>query len=410
MESICERENMQRALRQVLKNDGAPGIDKVDVRQMARYYRRHREKITSSLLDGRYRPNPVRLKEIPKPEGGKRRLGIPVTLDRLIAQAMTQQLVALWDHTFSEYSFGFRPERSQHDAIRHVQELIKQGYRFCVSIDLEKFFDRVNHDRLMSLLAKRISDKRVLKLIRAFLNAGIMENGVVVETKEGTPQGSPLSPLLSNIVLDELDKELERCGLHFVRFADDCVIYVKSKRAGDRVMESVSRFITRKLRLKVNEAKSNVGQPGYSKYLGFGFTISKTNPRIRIHSKSLKRFRERVVEITTRTRGRSMAQVVTELNVFVRGWWGYFRLCETRSCLRALNAWIIRRLRAYIWKQWKLPKTRVRELMARGIPEKWAKVVGNTRKGPWRLGANSTVAKALPVSYFTRTLGVVLPG
>jgi group II intron reverse transcriptase/maturase len=262
----------------------------------------------------------------------------------------------------------------------------------------------------MSRLSRRVNDKRTLKLIGRFLRSGVMIGGLCEPTEEGTPQGGPLSPLLSNIVLDELDKELEKRGLHFVRFADDCVIYVKSKRAGDRVMQSVSRFITRKLKLKVNEAKSSVTQPGYTKYLGFGFTISKTNPRIRIHSKSLKRFRERVREITARQRGRSLETVIAELNEYIRGWWGYFSHCEARSPLRLLNAWVIRRLRSYIWKQWKNRRTRVRELINRGVPRYWAERVGTSRKGPWRLSRNTTVAKALPVVYFTRTLGLVLPG
>jgi len=331
-------------------------------------------------------------------------------LDRLIQQATAQVLQAIWDHTFSESSFGFRPERSQHMAIQQAKCYIEEGHRFVVDVDLSKFFDRVNHDRLMSRLSTRVDDKRVLKLIGRFLRSGVMIGGLCEPTEEGTPQGGPLSPLLSNIVLDELDKELEKRGLHFVRFADDCVIYVKSKRAGDRVMQSVSRFITRKLKLKVNEAKSSVTQPGYTKYLGFGFTISKTNPRIRIHSKSLKRFRERVYEITSRQRGVSLERVIAELNEYIRGWWGYFSHCEARSCLRSLNAWVIRRLRSYLWTQWKNRRTRVRELLNRGVPTYWAERVGTTRKGPWRLSGNTTVAKALPVAYFTNTLGLVLPG
>ena len=410
MESVCERENMRRALRRVRKNKGAPGIDGMTVDELPGYLKRHWPKIKAQLLAGTYKPVPVRRKEIEKPDGGVRLLGIPTVLDRLIQQAIAQVLQAIWDHTFSESSFGFRSRRSQHMAIKQARGYIEDGYRFIVDIDLSKFFDRVHHDRLMQRLSTRVEDKRALKLIGQFLRSGVMIGGLCEPTEKGTPQGGPLSPLLSNIVLDELDKELEKRGLHFVRFADDCVIYVKSKRAGDRVMESISRFISRKLKLKVNEAKSSVTQPGYSKYLGFGFTISKTSPKIRIHSKSLKRFRVRIREITTRTRGRSIEQVIEELNEYIRGWWGYFSLCETRSCLRALNAWVIRRLRAYVWKQWKLPRTKVRELINRGVPEYWAAKVGTTRKGPWRLSRNTTVAKALPVSYFTRTLGLVLPG
>jgi RNA-directed DNA polymerase len=380
------------------------------VEELPGYLKRHWPKIKAELLAGAYKPLPVRRKEIDKPDGGVRLLGIPTVLDRLIQQAIAQVLQAIWDHTFSESSFGFRPGRSQHMAIRQAKCYIGEGYRFVVDIDLAKFFDTVNHDRLMNRLSTRVNDKRVLKLIGRYLRSGVMIGGLCEPTEEGTPQGGPLSPLLSSIVLDELDKELEKRGLHFVRYADDCVIYVRSKRAGDRVMRSVSRFITRKLKLRVNETKSSVTQPGYTKYLGFGFTISKTNPRIRIHSKSLKRFRERVRELTTCNRGISLETMIAELNEYIRGWWGYFSHSEARSCLRVLNAWVIRRLRSYIWKQWKNRRTRVRELINRGIPRYWAERVGTSRKGPWRLSRNTTVAKALPVVYFTRTLGLILPG
>ncbi len=410
MESILERENMRRALRQVRKNDGAPGIDGMTVDELPRYLGRHWDLIKADLLAGRYKPLPVRRKEIEKPDGGVRLLGIPTVLDRLMQQATAQVLQAIWDHTFSEASYGFRPGRSPHMAIRTAQSYIKDGCRWVVDLDLEKFFDRVNHDRLMSRLGSRIRDKRVLKLIGRFLRSGVMVGGLCEATEEGTPQGGPLSPLLSNIVLDELDKELERRGLQFVRYADDSVIYVRSKRAGDRVKESISRFISRKLKLKVNETKSKVIQPGYSKYLGFGFTHHKAAPKIRIHSKSLQRFRRRVRELTKRTRGRSIRQIVWELNEYIRGWWGYFALCEARSCLRNLNAWVLRRLRAYIWKQWKLPKTKLRELRKRGLPDYLACPMAATRKGPWHISANGHLAKAVPTAYFTRTLGLVRLG
>ena len=410
MESICERENMRRALRQVRKNKGAPGIDGMTVEELPGYLKRQWPTIKDKLLSGEYAPLPVRRKEIDKPDGGVRPLGIPTALDRLIQQAMAQVLEAIWDQTFSDYSYGFRAGRSQHMAIEQARGYIKEGHGFVVDLDLEKFFDRVNHDRLLSRLSTRVPDKRVLKLIGRFLRSGVMIGGLCEPTEEGTPQGGPLSPMLSNIVLDELDKELERRGLHFVRYADDCVIYVKSKRAGDRVKESISRFITRKLKLKVNESKSSVTQPGYTKYLGFGFTISKTNPKIRIHSKSLARFRERVRELTARTRGRKIEQLVADLNAYIRGWWGYFAHCEARTCLGPLNAWVIRRLRAYVWQQWKNRRTRVRELLKRGVSLYWAAQVGTTRKGPWRLSKNTTVAKALPEAYFIKKLGLVLPG
>jgi RNA-directed DNA polymerase len=410
MESVCERQNMQRALRRVRKNKGAPGIDGMTVEELPGYLKRQWPTIKEKLLSGAYAPLPVRRKEIDKPDGGVRLLGIPTALDRMIQQAMAQVLEAIWDQTFSAFSYGFRPGRSQHMAIEQARGYIKEGHGFVVDLDLEKFFDRVNHDRLLSRLSTRVPDKRVLKLIGRFLRSGVLIGGLCEPTEEGTPQGGPLSPMLSNIVLDELDKELERRELHFVRYADDCVIYVGSKRAGDRVKESISRFITRKLKLKVNEGKSSVTQPGYTKYLGFGFTISKTSPKIRIHSKSLKRFRERVREITARTRGRKIEHLVAALNEYIRGWWGYFAHCEARTCLGPLNAWVIRRLRAYVWKQWKNRRTRVRELLQRGVSLYWAAQVGTTRKGPWRLSRNTTVATALPDAYFTKTLGLVLPG
>ena len=410
MESILERENMQRALRRVLTNKGAPGIDGMSVDELPRYWKRHGERIKAELLAGAYKPKPVRQKEIPKPDGGVRLLGIPTVLDRLIQQATAQVLQAIWDYTFSESSYGFRPGKSQHMAIRKAQGYIKGGCRWVVDLDLEKFFDHVNHDRLMSRLGTRVHDKRVLKMIGRFLRSGVMIGGLCEATEEGTPQGGPLSPLLSNIVLDELDKELEKRGLQFVRFADDCVIYVKSKRAGDRVKESITRFINRKLKLKVNETKSSVVQPGYSKYLGFGFTHHKTAPKIRIHAKSLQRFRRRVRELTKRTRGRSIGSILRELSEYLRGWWAYFSLCETPTVVRTLNAWILRRLKAYLWKQWKLPKTKLRNLRALGLPDSLARPLAATRKGPWHISANGYLARALTPRYFTRTLGLVLLG
>jgi len=323
MESILERENMKRAMKQVVRNKGAPGADGMTVKRLQGYYKRHKAQIHKALLDGTYYPKPVRQKEIPKNGGGVRLLGIPIVLDRLLQQAVTQVLVRIWDYTFSESSFGFRENRSQHDAMRQYREYVDAGLRYVVDIDLSKFFDRVNHDRLMARLATRIKDKRVLLLIRRFLTSGVMINGLENPTEEGTPQGGPLSPLLSNIVLDELDKELEKRGLHFVRYADDSVIFVRSQQAGKRVMENVSRFIEKKLRLKVNQEKSALGRPWERKYLGFCVTNSRTNPKLRLHWKTIKRFRERVVEITSRRRGRSLTQIIAELNQYRQGWWNY---------------------------------------------------------------------------------------
>jgi RNA-directed DNA polymerase len=408
MESICERSNVRRAIRRVIKNKGAPGVDGMTVRRVKGYLKRHWGKIEKALLEGTYMPMPVLQTEIPKPEGGIRLLGIPTVLDRIIQQAVAQVLTRIWDHSFSEMSFGFRPKRSQHDAIGQYREYVKAGLRYVVDIDLSKFFDRVNHDRLMARLATRIKDKRVLKLIRSFLTSGVMIGGLEEPTKEGTPQGGPLSPLLSNIVLDELDKELEKRGLRFVRYADDCVIFVRSERAGNRVIESISRFIEKKLRLKVNRDKSAVGRPWERKYLGFCVTNSRTNPKIRIHWKSIKRFKERVREITSRRRGRSLVQVIGELREFMNGWWNYFGITESFNRVRPLAHWIRRRLRAVVWKHWKNRRTRVGELLKRGVSRNYAVTTGCSRKGPWRMSKVKWVNIALPDAYFT-SLGLVFP-
>ena len=408
MESILERNNMRRAVKRVIKNKGAPGVDGMTVRKIEKYLEYHRGKIEQALLEGNFKPMPVRRKEINKPGGGVRLLGIPTVLDRVIQQAIAQVLTAIWDHTFSETSYGFRPNRSQHDAMRHYREYVRQGYRYVVDIDLSKFFDRVNHDRLMARLATRINDKRVLKLIRSFLTAGVMIGGLEQATQEGTPQGGPLSPLLSNIVLDELDKELEKRGLRFVRYADDCVIFVRSKTAANRVMKSISRFIVKKLRLKVNRDKSAVRRPWESKYLGLCVTNSRKKPKIRIHWKTIKRFKERVREITARRRGRSLKQVIGELKVFMNGWWNYYGITESFNRLRPLGHWVRRRLRALVWKHWKNRRTRVGELLKRGVHRNFAVTTGCARKGPWRMSKVKWVQIALPDAYF-KSLGLVFP-
>lgn len=407
MESICEWSNMKRAVKRVVKNKGAPGVDGMTVRQVKRYLRRHWDKIEKDLLDGTYQPMPVRRKEIPKP-GGVRLLGIPTVLDRTIQQAAAQVLNEIWDYTFSPYSYGFRPNLSQADATRQFREYVQAGLRYVVDIDISKFFDRVHHDRLLARLATRITDKRVLKLVRSFLTAGVMIGGLEEPTRQGTPQGGPISALLSNIVLDELDKELEKRGLCFVRYADDCVIFVRSKRAGDRVMESIGRFIEKKLRLRINRDKSAVGRPWDRKYLGFCMTNSRSAPKIRIHWKTIKRFKERVREITARRRGRSINQVTNELNEYMRGWWNYYRISESYNRLRPLAHWIRRRLRAVIWKHWKNRKTRVRELLKRGVARAFALTTGCARKGPWRMSKVKWVNIALPDAYFS-SLGLVFP-
>src|SRR6266481_1672376 len=336
IEEVCERENLKEALRQVKGNKGSAGIDGVTVDQLTDYLKQHWPMIREQLLNGTYEPKPVRRVEIPKPDGGVRRLGIPTVLDRFIQQAAMQVLQRRWDRTFSEHSHGFRPGRSAHQAVAKAQEYIAEGYRWVVDLDLEKFFDRVNHDKLMAKIAERVGDKRLLKLVRAFLTAGVMEGGLVNPVDEGTPQGGPLSPLLSNIVLDELDRELGQRGLRFVRYADDCNIYVRSRRAGERVMESITRFITVKLKLKVNSEKSAVAEPWARKFLGFSFTRFG-EPRRRIAPKAILRFKERIRELTQRTRGVSTERMVEDLARYLRGWLGYFGKCQTPSVLVGLD-------------------------------------------------------------------------
>jgi len=408
LESILEPENLRRAIGRVRANKGAPGIDGMRVGELESFFARKGSIIKEAILDGTYQPLPALRKEIPKPDGGVRLLGIPAVVDRVIQQAMNQVLTLVWDHTFSEYSYGFRPGRSQHDAIRCCREHVAAGLRYCVDIDLSKFFDRVNHDRLMHLLSQRVRDKRVLKLIRKYLESGVMVGGLVEPTDEGTPQGGPLSPLLSNIVLDELDKELERRGLRFVRYADDCVIYVGSKRAGERVLESISGFIVKRLRLTVNEDKSAVRRPWESKYLGFTLTNSKANPKIRPHWKSIQRLKDRVREITKRQAGRSLAQVIAELVRYLRGWWQYFGIIESRNRLAGLENWIRRRLRSLVWKQWRNRRTRVRNLLKLGITRINALKTGCARRGCWRMSNVKWVMIALPNRYFEER-GLVIP-
>src|SRR5271165_4248711 len=352
MEEVCERENCKQALARVKANKGSAGMDGMTVQQLPEHLKQHWPVIREQLLSGTYKPQPVKRVEIPKPDGGVRKLGIPTVLDRFIQQAVMQVLQGRWDRTFSEHSYGFRPGRSAHQAVEQAQKYIAEGYRWVVDMDLEKFFDRVNHDRLMAKIAERVGDKRMLKLIRTFLTAGVMENGLVNPVDEGTPQGGPLSPLLSNIVLDEFDRELERRGLRFARYADDSNIYVRSRRAGERVMESLTRFLTTKLRLKVNEQKSAVARPWERKFLGFSFTMNR-EPKRRIAPKAVLRFKEKVRELTSRTRGVSTERMAKELTLYLRGWIGYFGKCETPSVLEDLERWFRRRLRSAIWKQWK---------------------------------------------------------
>jgi RNA-directed DNA polymerase len=357
------------------------------------YLAEHWPSIRSQLLEGSYQPQPVKRVEIPKPDGGVRRLGVPCVVDRLIQQALLQILQPCWDPTFSEHSYGFRPGRSAHQAVAQAQRYVAEGYGVVVDLDLEKFFDRVNHDSLMARLAARLSDKRVLKLIRASLEAGVMEDGSLSPVAEGTPQGSPLSPLLSNLVLDDLDKELERRGHRFCRYADDCNIYVRSQRAGKRVMASVARFLTGKLRLKVNEAKSAVARPEARKFLGF--SISNDGSERRIARQALDKFKTRIRELTCRTRGLSLEQLIEELAPYLIGWRGYFGFCQTPRVLTNLEAWIRRRLRMYLWRQWRNGPNRFKELRRRGVAKFNAAVAAGSPTGFWRMSGHPAVQMAL---------------
>ena len=404
MEEVCERENCKQALARVKANKGSAGVDGMTVQQLPEYLKQHWPVIREQLLSGTYKPQPVKRVEIPKPDGGIRKLGIPTVLDRLIQQAVMQVLQRKWDRTFSEHSYGFRPGRSAHQAVEQAQKYIAEGYRWVVDLDLEKFFDRVNHDRLMAKIAERVGDKRMLKLIRAFLTAGVLEDGLVNPVDEGTPQGGPLSPLLSNIVLDEFDRELEQRGLRFARYADDSNIYVRSKRAGERVMESMTRFIATKLKLKVNQQKSMVARPWERKFLGFSFTRA-VMPKRRIAPKAVDRFKGRVRELTSRTRGVSIERMAEELTRYMRGWLGYFGKCQTPSVLQSLEEWTRRRLRSAIWKQWKMGKVRFAELRKRGVGKDLAAQSAGSAHGPWRMANSPALGIALPNAYFD-SLGI----
>lgn len=400
LNQILSRENMLLALKRVEQNKGSHGVDMMLVQNLRQHLVENWVPIRGAILKGTYEPMPVRRVEIQKPDGGVRLLGIPTVTDRLIQQAIAQILSKIYDPMFSEHSYGFRPNRSAHDAVRKAKGYIKDGYRWVVDMDLEKFFDKVNHDRLMSTLAKRVDDKPLLKLIRKYLQAGVMKNGVISSTEQGAPQGGPLSPLLSNIVLDELDKELETRGHKFVRYADDCNIYVKSKRAGERTMTSIKRFIERKLRLKVNEKKSAVDRPWKRKFLGFSYTAFR-EPKVRIAKESLKRMKRKVREITSRKMPYPMEYRIQMLNQYVIGWCGYFALADTITIFKDLDKWIRRRLRMCLWKNWKKPKTRVRNLINLGVPERKAYEWGNSRKGYWRISNSPILHKTLDNSYWS---------
>lgn len=406
MEAVVERENMFAALHRVESNAGSAGIDKIAVDGLRGYLREHWLAIKVELLEGRYKPQPVRGVKIPKP-GKKemRQLGIPTVVDRLIQQAVHQVLAPIFDPGFSESSYGFRPNRNAQDAVRQARRHVSEGRRWVVDIDLEKFFDRVNHDVLMSRVARKVKDNRVLRLIRRYLQAGMMEGGLVSPRREGTPQGGPLSPLLSNILLDELDKELERRGHRFCRYADDCNIYVQSKRSAERVMISISRYLQERLKLKVNREKSAVERPWNRKFLGYSMTWNR-QPRLRVDKVSLQRMRLKLKELFRQGRGRNVERFIKEMKPVLVGWANYFALSDVKGSFEELDSWIRRRLRCIIWRQWKRPKTRAKNLRKQGLDEFTAWKSANNGRGPWWNAGASHMNLAFPKKHFDE-LGLV---
>ena len=397
IERVVGSLNMQVALAAVKRNKGAPGVDGILIEEIEKVMLRQWPAIKQKILDGTYRPSPVRRVNIPKPDGnGIRQLGIPTVMDRIIQQAIYQVILPLFDPTFSECSYGFRPNRSAHQAVLQAQKYIQEGCEWVVDIDLEKFFDRVNHDMLMARVARRVKDKKILLLIRRFLQAGVMEDGLVQATEEGTPQGGPLSPLLSNIMLDDFDRELTKRGLRFVRYADDCNIYVKSERAGQRVMIATVRYLTEKLKLKVNQQKSAVDNPWNGKFLGFTFTKGKEPGRIAVHESRLKRFKDKIRRLSKKMRGMKVSDSIRRcIMPITKGWVNYFGIAEARSIFGSLDGWIRRRIRDILWRQWKKPRTRRKRLMELGLKDAQARETAYSSKGPWRMARTYAMHRAL---------------
>ena len=403
LEKVIDRNNLNLAYKRVKRNGGSHGVDGMKVEELLPYLKQHGDQIRHDLLDGKYRPQPVRRVEIPKPDGGGvRLLGVPTVVDRMIQQAIAQVLTPVFEKEFSNYSYGFRPGKSARDAIKQAQVYINEGYTTVVDIDLEKFFDRVNHDKLMYLLSKRIKDKQLLKLIRRYLESGIMIGGLVSPSRKGTPQGGPLSPLLSNVMLHELDMELERRGHHFCRYADDCNCYVKSRRAGDRVMTSITRFIEQRLKLRVNRDKSAVDYVHRRRFLGFSFYWTKGEYRIRVDAKSIKRLKDKLRLLTSRSSGWSMDARIYRLNQVIRGWVNYFSLADMRRHCLLLDEWLRRRLRMCYWKQWKKVKTKIANLIRLGLSVRKAREYANTRKSYWHTANSWILSKTLTNAYFVK--------
>jgi RNA-directed DNA polymerase len=406
LEAVVERENMIAALRRVEANKGSAGVDEMTVESLRPYLREHWPHIKEQLLAGRYMPSPVRRVDIPKPNGkGMRQLCIPTVIDRLIQQALHQVMQPIFDCDFSKSSYGFRPGRSAHQAVLAARAYVSSGRRWVVDMDLEKFFDRVNHDVLMARVSGKVKDKRVLGLIRRYLQAGVLSDGVVSQRTEGTPQGGPLSPLLSNILLDDLDRELEKRGHAFCRYADDCNIYVRSKRAGERVLASVTQFLAKRLKLKINKTKSAVDRPWNRKFLGYSMTFHK-QPRLKVAPASVKRFKSKLKELFRIGRGRNLAKFIIELTAILRGWVNYFRLAEVKGVFEELDGWIRRKLRCILWRQWKRAITRAKNLKRRGLDEIRAWKSATNGRGPWWNSGASHMHACYPKSYFDK-LGLV---
>lgn len=404
LEQLIDRNNLNMAYKRVKQNGGAAGVDGMKVDEMLPYLKEHNERIVKEIREGKYKPKPVRRVEIPKPDGGVRMLGVPTVIDRMVQQALVQVLQPIFETTFSGSSYGFRPGRSAQQAVKQAKKYYEEGYTRVVDIDLAKYFDTVNHDLLIEMIKAKVKSETITKLIRAFLKSGVMENGIVKATGEGTPQGGNLSPLLSNIYLNSFDKELESRGHKFVRYADDCNIYVKSQRAAERVMESCRKYLEGKLKLKVNTEKSRVGSPLKLKFLGFSLYKIKDKVGIRVHEKPMRKFKDKIKQITSRSRGRAIRQVLKELKQYTTGWLNYYGLAEMKSKIQSLNEWTRRRIRMYIWKQWKKISARFKNLQFLGIPKRKAWEWANTRKGYWHI-ANSFILSRTLTNEYLATLG-----